>query len=210
MLNFVAAGKRSTYMSDDQHLLGLLVQGSESAFEQLYMKYHRAAVDFCQSFLKDRAESESVVQDVFVQFWEKRALFSVNIHFKSYLFASLRNKIFDYLKSVKRDEAATDRLWEKVEWMRQHPEEDLQQERLIRLFNAIEELPDGRRRILELRYLEGCSYEEIADKLQISTNTVKNQLISARHFLKAHFNLNTFLFSLIMLFLLSVGWLVLK
>ena len=104
-------------MSQNKHqqLFLALKAGEESAFEQLYCIYKPAALTFCKSMLKDTAEAESIVQDVFMRLWDRRSRLNTNCEFKAYLFSSLRNGVFDYLRDVKKSEKAKQQLLEKIE-----------------------------------------------------------------------------------------------
>jgi RNA polymerase sigma-70 factor (ECF subfamily) len=66
------------------------------------------------------------------------------------------------------------------------PDEESENEldNFSRLYGALEKLPEQRRRILELAIFESCTYAQIAEKLQISVNTVKTQIGRAYRFLK--------------------------
>ena len=169
---------------DIQHLFVLLTKGSSKAFEEIYVLCHESSLRFCTSLIKDKAEAESIVQDVFTHLWEKRAKLDEGIEFKSYLFACLKNKTFDRLRIIKRNQETIDLLWANIEKVQSFQEEDLSDLKIDSLLDAINDLPPGRKQIIQLRYLNGKSYKEIAEQLDISSHTVKNQLIKAKRHLK--------------------------
>ncbi|MBX2842589.1 MAG: RNA polymerase sigma-70 factor [Flammeovirgaceae bacterium] len=184
---------------DEKKLFCQLKNGKSYAFEQLYVAYKVPALKFCYSLLKDKDEAEGMVQDVFLQLWVKRSQLNTDANFKSYLFSCLRNKAYDYFKIVKRNESAKLDLWQKIKVLHEIKEEVDETKVLESLKQAVDTLPKGRKHILQLRYEGGKSYKEIAEQLNISIHTVKNQLIKAKHHLKGHVDI-----SLVVAFLISL------
>ncbi len=169
-------------------LLRHVIQGDQLAFGALYRHYHTPALKFCVSLLKDQEEAENMVHDVFIKIWEKRALINPDLNFNAYLFTCLRNMAFDYLKQVEKKQLLRQRYLERMERV---PDEDPQEEeiRFNRLETAINSLSRKRKLILLLSVEGGKSYQEIAEQLSISKNTVKNQLVKARQFLREKLDL---------------------
>ncbi|MBT28387.1 MAG: RNA polymerase sigma-70 factor [Thalassobius sp.] len=174
---------------NDSKLFCDLKNGSSDAFEQLYVAYKTPALKFCFSLLKDMDEAECMVQDVFMQLWIKRAKLNTQANFQSYLFSCLRNRAYDHFKKIRRSELAIDNLSRKIETLQQVEEVD-ETIKIESLQKAVEELPTSRKAIVKLRYEGGKSYKEIADHLNISSNTVKNQLIKAKHYLRSHVDIS--------------------
>jgi RNA polymerase sigma-70 factor (ECF subfamily) len=105
------------------------------------------------------------------------------LNFNSYVFTAVKNEIFDYLKALNRNNCLKERFWERL----QHMENDCDSEKednLNKLENIIKSLSPKRRQILEMNYFEKKSYNEIADILMISKNTVKNQLVKAKYIIR--------------------------
>ncbi|WP_020528897.1 RNA polymerase sigma factor [Flexithrix dorotheae] len=184
---------------DEKKLFCQLKNGSSNAFEQLYVAYKAPAFKFCYSLLKDRDEAEGMVQDVFLQLWVKRSRLNTEASFKSYLFSCLRNKAYDFFKLVKRNESLKSDLWQRIKLLQELDEEEDETLVFESLKKAVDTLPNGRKHILQLRYEGGKSYKEIAEQLNISIHTVKNQLIKAKHHLKTHVDI-----SLIMVLIFSI------
>lgn len=170
---------------DIQQQFILLSKGSAKAFEEIYVNCYDSSVRFCVSLIKDRVEAEGIVQEVFTQLWQKREKLDEGIEFKSYLFACLKNKTFDRLRAIKKSQEAIESLWYNIGKVQNEQAEELSDLKIDSLLDAIEDLPPGRKQIIQLRYLKGKSYKEIAEQLDISSNTVKNQLIKAKQHLKS-------------------------
>ena len=168
-----------------QILFAELTQGSSEAFEEIYVLFYEASVRFCFSLVKDQAEAEGLVQDVFIQLWERRNRLDSEIEFKSYLFACLKNRAFDKLRAIRKSQEAIENQWKRIEQLQSEVNDELNEQKIDSILMAIEDLPPGRKQIIQLRYLKGKSYKEIAEQLNISSHTVKNQLIKAKQHLKS-------------------------
>lgn len=166
-----------------KELLLAIRNGDEVAFNELYDLYKEPAIRFCNSIIKDIEESENLIQEVFIKIWDKRLGINPELNFNSYLFTIIRNRVYDYLKEVKRNEFVKERYWYNIV-EHQQSEPDLKEERISSIKSAINDLTEKRRRILQLNYEEGKSYEEIATMLNISKNTVKNQLVKTKQIIR--------------------------
>jgi RNA polymerase sigma-70 factor (family 1) len=160
-----------------------LIQGDQAAFGTLYRHYRTPALKFCVALLKDQEEAENMVHDVFIKIWEKRALINPDLNFNSYLFTCLRNMAFDYLKQVEKSQLLRQRYFERIEHSQYEQVED-QEIQFKALQTAINSLSEKRKMILLLNVEGGKSYQEIAELLRISKNTVKNQLVKAKQLLR--------------------------
>ncbi len=166
-----------------KELLLAIRNGDESAFKELHDLYKEPAIRFCNSIIKDIEESENLIQEVFIKIWDKRVGINPDLNFNSYLFTIIRNRVYDYLKEVKRNEFVRERYWHNIV-EHQQSEPDLKEERITNIKLAINDLTEKRRKILQLNYEEGKSYEEIASLLNISKNTVKNQLVKTKQIIR--------------------------
>jgi len=163
--------------------LRLVIQGDSAAFAKLYNHYRTPALKFCISLLKDEEEAENVVQEVFIKIWDRREQINPELNFNSYLFTCLRNMAFDQLKKLEKNHLMKQHYLERMEAMQLENRED-EEKKLQLLQTAIGLLSEKRRQILALTVEEGKSYQEIAEMMHISKNTVKNQLVKAKQFLR--------------------------
>jgi len=166
-----------------KEILYRVIEGDESAFNELYEMFREPAIRFSSSILKDVEEAENLVQEAFIKVWERRSTINPELNFTSYLFTIIRNRVFDYLKEVKRNDFVKERYWQNITEY-QNIDSELKEERLEKVKEAMGELTEKRRRIIQLNYEEGKSYEEIAAMMNISKNTVKNQLVKAKQILR--------------------------
>lgn len=166
-----------------KELLENLKNGDDRAFEELYISYKESATRFCNSILKDIEESENIVQEVFIKIWNRKSLINPELNFTSYLFTIIKNRVFDYMKEVKKNELLREKFWDNIVDYKTEDAE-LKEERFIKVKEAVDNLSVKRREIIKLNYEEGKSYEEIANQLNISKNTVKNQLVKAKQVIR--------------------------
>lgn len=142
------------------------------AFHRLFERFYSSLVAFSLRYVPDREVGEDIVQDFFVQLWESDNFFPSYNHLRNYLYTSVRNACLNYLKHVQVEKKYIDYCLESTE---EEEELDLSvaREELYRLlFQVIEELPARRKEIFQL-YIEGKTNVEIAEMLNISTETVK-------------------------------------
>jgi RNA polymerase sigma-70 factor (family 1) len=166
-----------------KELLEKLKRGDDKAFEELYHSYKVPALRFCNSILKDIEESENIIQEVFIKIWNRRSTINPELNFTSYLFTIIKNRVFDYLKEVKKNDFLRDKFWEQILEYKAEDNE-IKEERFAMVKEAVENLSEKRKIIIKLNYEEGKSYEEIANQLNISKNTVKNQLVKAKQVIR--------------------------
>ncbi|MBB3840447.1 MULTISPECIES: RNA polymerase sigma factor [Runella] len=167
----------------NEYVLRKVIQGDELAFTQLYNHYKTPATKFCVSLIKEEEEAENMVHDVFIKIWEKRGQINPDLNFNSYLFTCLRNLAFDYFKKVEKNQTLRQEYFDRMEEAYEIAP-DTEEAKIVLLRAGIEALSEKRKQILKLNVEEGKSYQEIAELMRISKNTVKNQLVKAKQFLR--------------------------
>jgi RNA polymerase sigma-70 factor (ECF subfamily) len=116
--------------------------------------------------------AEELVSDCFIKLWEERKKIEIHDSVKRYLFLMLHNHIIDHHRKKRP-------LTEPLEKDFIAPGNEKffdDQKQYARLYLALKKLPDQCRKVLELSVFESLSYQEIADQLHISKNTVKTQV----------------------------------
>ncbi len=167
----------------DKILLARLQKGDKKAFEEIYIMLKEPALKFCIMLLKDEEEARNLVQDVFIKIWAKRASVNPELNFTSYLFTVIKNGAFDYFKLLKKNEVMKEQFRKRME-MQYRRDESEKEQKLLMVKRAIENLSPARKKIIKLNIEEGKSYQEIAEELNISKNTVKNQLVKAKQIIR--------------------------
>ncbi len=178
--------------------------GDRKAFEELFHSYYTPLCRFAFKYVRDADDSEEIVQDTFVSFWNRRSAISEEASLKSYLFTSVRNKCLNHLKhlTVVREHAAH----VIAENMDSSEQDELVTDELAgRIKQAVENMPEQRKRIFQMSRDEGLRYKEIAEYLDISVKTVENQMGKALKYLRTE--LSDFLVVLWMVYLIIKEWL---
>lgn len=149
-------------------------KGDRKAFREVFDYYFNALSSFGYSFVEDRGAIEDMVQEVFITLWEKRKDFNHINALKSFLYTSVRNKCFNYLKhkQVKKKHEAS--LIYEIESDQYFTNQVIEEEVFNQLYAEIRLLPDAAQEIMLLA-MNGLKNQEIADELGISINTVKTQ-----------------------------------
>lgn len=180
------------------------------ALEQVFNKFYGPLCLYATQIVSDEGNAQEIVSDLFLKLWEKRHLLQITQCLRTYLYRSVHNACIDYLKSAKSNKR---NRWLKINEqinMIIGDDEDfiLNKFSIVEVekdvFNAIDRLPAQCREIFCLSRFERLTYPEIADRLNISVNTVKTQICRALDFLrdqlKKYLNLILFIIPYLMSF----------
>ena len=167
-------------MEDDLTLWKNIQNGDTRSLKVLHGRYYYQMYLYAKKIYHNHSGLEEAVSDCFIKLWSKRNEIVIERSVKSYLFVILRNSLFDLIR--KKNGII---LFDVIS-LPEIPDTETQNEldQYAMLYNALEKLPQQRRLILELAVYESCSYAQIAEKLDISINTVKTQMGRAYRFLK--------------------------
>lgn len=175
----------------EKELLNQLLNGDVWAFREIYESYQGKVFLFALRLTKSKADAEEVVQEVFVKLWEKRAGIQIEKNFNAYILTITRNLILDKLKKAARDKKIQQKIYHNMQELQKIDANALIEKEIARLHRqAIDLLSPRKKEIYILSREEELTYEEIAQKLGISVNTVRNQMSDAlksiREFLSQH------------------------
>lgn len=162
-----------------------LKKGDKRAFEYFFTTYYQKLLKVTNYYLDDLDEAEEIVQEVFYRVWYYRENIDPALSFKNYIITIAKRLIFN--KAKKKVHQVTYEKYFKLHYQAYHNslEEYLDFQQLDDQINLrIAELPPKRREIFVLSRQQGLSHKEIAEKLNISTNTVESQITKAVKFLK--------------------------
>jgi RNA polymerase sigma-70 factor (family 1) len=174
-------------LNSEQRLVRSLSKGNLLAFNSLYKEYSKRLYRFALGYLKSEAESEELVQEVFMIIWEKRSELKEELSFKSFLFTIAFNIIRKHFRTKSY----------LTEYFRTGigDDSDIQTSQTITydslkqyITELVNKLPERRRDIFIKSRFEGLSTKEIAEKLEISHKTVENQLTDALKFIRTNLN----------------------
>jgi RNA polymerase sigma-70 factor (ECF subfamily) len=177
---------REAEAGDAPRFLDRLRAGDAPAFEELVMTYQHRVFGVALRMLGNRAEAEEVAQEAFVRAHRALREFRGDAKLSTWLYAITSRLCLNRLASgerrlVRQGEDALLRLSDAGP----RPDAALERRELeTALGRAIAELPEDRRIVVVLRDLEGLSYEEIAEVLELELGTVRSRLHRARADLK--------------------------
>ncbi len=143
-------------------------------FETLFKTHYKALHAYASVILKDEDDAEEIVQQLFLKFWEKRELLSVQTSLKAYLYKCVYHDSLNYLKHQKVKNKYQDFTQHRMENVYNDRIEVVELQAQINL--ALNDLPEQCRTIFQMSRFEELKYREIADALGLSVKTVENQM----------------------------------
>jgi len=168
----------------DQELITSLQNGDESAMDVLFRRHYSSICRAVYRILKDSNLAEDIAQEVFLGLWKKREQLNITTSVPAYLKRTAVNKSLNFIRDQKvkfDDEEKMPVLSNNESTTQEHLEAD----DLQKLINdSIDLLPKKCKLVFTLSRFEEMSYQEIADKLDISIKTVENQISKALKFLR--------------------------
>lgn len=162
-------------------------------FEHFYINWYSRAKCFAREYVLSEEDAENITQDVFLDLYQKQALFNGQINQVAYLFTSVKNKCIDYLRHKLLEQEAVQKMQEEFDLSFQMKFESLEsfdtawgsEQKLEEVIQyALNSLPERCREIFIKSRLEGKKQKEIAEELCISVKTVESQMTIAYKKLK--------------------------
>ena len=180
---------------DDSELARLAELGREPAFRELLIRYERPIFSLIYRMVRDRELAEDLAQETFVRAFNAIASYNSSYKFNSWIFKIASNHTINYLRKGKLDTVSIfatsdgglgDRELQ-IKSITENPHEFTERRELRgQIEVAIGELREEYRMAILLYHVEGYSYEEIADIMDIPLGTAKTYLSRARKELKKH------------------------
>lgn len=151
-------------------------QGHHTAFMEVFNLLYSSLCYYSFKITTDQAAAEDIVEDSFIKIWERREMFFEMNVLKSYLYATIRNASFNWLKKEKQAQALKENI--KINLT---PEENaafknmLGAEIFSRLTVAMQNLPPQGMQVIKMIFFEGKNTRTAAEELGVSQSTVKTQ-----------------------------------
>lgn len=185
-------------------LFSRIVLGDTQAFTEAYNLYHKLLYTLAYKYLMNEEMSKDAVQHVFSKLWESRNTISINTSLKNYLFTMTKNHILNVIRNQnsaiqKNYEIAQTAETTEDNLLREIEESELK----LSFYNAINKLPENKREICLLKIRDELSNQEIADKMQLSINTIKTHYSESIKILRRYLS-HLMFFMLIITFFISL------
>lgn len=186
-------GKFSTRALEDLDLVAKAREGDQIAFDKLMTRYRESIFFMVLKMVHNRDDADDLTIEAFSKAFQNIANYSADYAFSTWLFKIATNNCIDFIRKKRLQTTSIEqsRKGEDGEVVpiavRDHnpdPEEAMvKEQRAAKIRAAIEKLNPKYRSLIELRYLDEQSYEEIAEKLDLPLGTVKAQLFRAKEML---------------------------
>jgi len=164
-------------------LLKRLQARDRGAFDLLYQDTRVTLYVVALDILEDEMTAQDLVQDFFIDFWQRELYTQIESSLKGYLLRAVRNRALKLLRKMQtqmRRQSAVS-----VPDGLVPPTQRLEREQLrIAIAAALKKVPQGAAQIFSFHYMEALSHAQIANRLGISTHTVRNQIAKALRILR--------------------------
>ena len=175
--------------TEERNVIIALKDGQESAFKKVFDQHFARVYTFSFRLLKNKQQAEEVVNDAFLNVWMNRYKLNENLPVLPYLYTITRRLSLNSLRNIANSQKAIDQLWLQMKRLSNETEEAILLSDLKEFTEkAVVNLPAQQQLVFRMSRYEGLSYDEIAERLNLSRNTVKNHLISALKSLRVHFD----------------------
>jgi RNA polymerase sigma-70 factor (ECF subfamily) len=183
----------------DGDLVDLVQQGNQDAYACLFQRYHRKVFSLAFSRLRNQQDAQDVVQDAFIKVYRYIGSFKGNSSFYTWLYRITANLCIDRQRQASRDQrvelvegkklrAAVERGGEMIGHGSVDGDNPIKKadrkEVMVKLEEAILELPDYHRDVILMREIGGMSYNEMAEAMKVSKGTIMSRLFHARRKVK--------------------------
>ena len=163
---------------DDLTVIETCQSGEKDAFRFLVERYQKQAIGHAVAILGNREDASDAVQEAFIDAYGSLKRFDKTRRFYPWFYVLLRNRCYK-MTARKRE---TENI-EETEILA--PQTGLSNEERFALEKALLSISKEEREVITLKYLDGLSYEELAEHLQIPRGTVMSRLFYARKHLQA-------------------------
>jgi RNA polymerase sigma-70 factor (family 1) len=155
--------------------LQALIRGREDGIDFFFQQYYTQLCYFAGTLLNDDFLAQEITSDAFTKLWQSRQSLATEGSIKAWLYSTVRNASIDHLRKVKRLRVSESGLQSATTIEQSVLHTIIQTETIDYIIQTIGKLPPQCGRIFRLFYLHGKSYNEIAQELNLSPQTVRNQ-----------------------------------
>jgi RNA polymerase sigma-70 factor (ECF subfamily) len=184
-------------MNEDFEIIQEVLNGNVNAFETLVKKYEKMIYNLALSKLGNRENAQDLTQECFLRAYKMLRSYRSDAAFSTWIYTICQNLVYDFYRANKKRKKAEVSLYiqddeqeyKELEIADNSSEPSdivLRNEKIKKIRELINSLPDDMRDIIIMRDLNNLSYNEIAESLDIEIGTVKSRLSRAREKLKKY------------------------
>ena len=167
-------------VASDATLVDLASAGDQQAFEYLFARYKDALMRLFEQRLDEKTMASDLLQETFIKVYLHINDYSKAFTFGQWVYSIARNTLVDHLRRKSGDVLLDERFRAPLATTPSPEESVIINQTRAHFYNALEELSPEYRQVIEMRFIEEYSYEEIAEKLGRPLNTIKTQIRRAR------------------------------
>jgi RNA polymerase sigma-70 factor (ECF subfamily) len=176
---------QTAILPNEKECFHRIALGDEAAFATMFYHYSSRISPLIIKITRSTIETEEIIQEVFVSIWKNRNKLKDVDNYAAYIFTIATNKTYNFLKVKARQAqrlhelsltatSGTNNTFETIDF----------NESVEIIHQLVEQLTPQKKLIYKLTREEGLSHDEVATRLNISKNTVKNHLVETLRFLK--------------------------
>jgi RNA polymerase sigma-70 factor (ECF subfamily) len=172
-----------------------LEKGDQKAYAELMDRYRDSVYFMLLKMVNNKDDADDLTIEAFGKAFKRLHQYTPNFAFSTWLFKIATNNCIDFIRKKKKGTFSIDKPVENeeggemsmdVRYEGLDPEENIiKKQKVVLMRSVVEKLKPRYRRLVELRYFEEMSYEEISTEMDLPLGTVKAQLFRAREFLQA-------------------------
>ncbi len=171
---------------DETYLISQLKKGCKDAYGYLFKVYHKELCNYMTAICGNTKMAEDIAQQTFIKIWDNRQkLFVSKNKLKRYIFKVAYNLFIDSQRKKKKEFQLLENLKQHAYLEMIETDSSLFEERLKKVEQEIENLPEQCKKVFIMSKREGLKYREISEQLHISIKTVEVHMAKAMKRLRA-------------------------
>lgn len=161
-------------------------QGQENAFATLYDQFYDRVYGFTKRWISEPGDAEDIVAETFIKLWNGRMKFESMDHLGAFLYVTVRNQCLNFLRQAQRSAARETQFQREISDSNENDfaNMEVRAEFLKMIYAKVDEMPSKMKEIFLLSYRDGLTATQIAERLDLKVQTVKNQKCNAINLLK--------------------------
>jgi RNA polymerase sigma-70 factor (family 1) len=166
----------------DEGLLQSIQNGDQKSFEEIFRRYWSKLYTYAYNVLKDNEICEDIVQEIFVDLWSRRNEVTI-LNLSAYLYKSVKFKIYKQFRQKQYKNQFAEHFEQFHDQMNPADHQEYK-DLMSKVDGLVAQMPEKRKIIFQLSRYEELSNREIAEKLKISIQTVKNEISKSLKFIR--------------------------